>query len=381
VVWQRRSLDTGRTRTTYRRLNVSDGLFPVANNLVVDLRTGVARQRTKDDMFSKASPIAWNPNADTAPALDLFTKLRCGNVEEARFLQRLGGYCALTCGNPEQIVVIMHGDKDAAKSTFSDGCRAVAGPFGLVTKKGLLMKATGASASAEGPEPYLAMLDGIWLALASELKKEDHLSSDLIKFLTNDTYTVRTLHREPVEVQTTHKYVIDTNYPPIIDGSDDALEKRLIVIHCRAKFTKNPAEVNPENGVYLRVRRFLDAFKKEGKMPGLLKFLVEGAMAYYANIRTNQQDRFLIPESIRRGQEKYISSNDSVASFLSKKTQTAEGALIKAGELYDAYKAWFEDSGKGALLAKPVFGRELKKHGVRKARTGSQRFYAGIKLI
>ena len=57
-------------------LNTTLYELPVANNEVIDLRTGCSRPRTRNDMWTYAIKAAWNPNADTTEwakiILDIF---------------------------------------------------------------------------------------------------------------------------------------------------------------------------------------------------------------------------------------------------------------------------------------------------------------------
>src|SRR5207237_2213026 len=58
----------------------------------LDLRTGKLREPRRDDLLSKASPIAYDPDA-TCPAWRKFIReVKDGNSELAEYLQRCAGY-------------------------------------------------------------------------------------------------------------------------------------------------------------------------------------------------------------------------------------------------------------------------------------------------
>jgi P4 family phage/plasmid primase-like protien len=361
--------------------DASPDLFPVANKMVIDLHTLKVRERTKYDMFTMESPIAWNPDADTTPSVDLFLKMSCGNKEEARFLQILGGYCTLIAGNPEQIVVVVHGEPDAAKSTFSNTCRMIAGPFGLVTKKDLFVK-TAAKISAEAPNAFMAKFKGKRFVSASELSHGQALADDLIKFLTNETITVRTLNEEPFEMPVMYKIVIDTNHPPVIDGSDAGIVKRVLPIKFTARFTRDKSKVDPEKGIYELIPDFSKRFKSQGNLPGLLKFLAEGASAYLKKRDLGAYDNpFEIPEFLVNAKNTYVAHSDSIKTFFDECIEIDDHESVQASILYEQYAKWCENNLRKDKRSPNAFGITVSEIPyIIKKRTSSSIIYGGIKF-
>lgn len=90
-----------------QRLDSIKHLVGVQNG-VVDLRTGLLRERTPDDMIFNLLDTSYNQDADTSWVQNMFSSCMADNEELTRFLQKLMGY-ALTGETQEEIMVFFTG--------------------------------------------------------------------------------------------------------------------------------------------------------------------------------------------------------------------------------------------------------------------------------
>ena len=85
------------------------------------------------------------------------------------------------------------------------------------------------------------------------------------------------------------------------------------------------------------------------------------------------------PESIRKASGEYRQEMDVIEFFISEKCERGEGYMAPAGELYDVYKKWTDESGEHQF-GKQNFGREMKKKFAYK-RTMHGIYYQGLRIV
>ena len=90
-----------------QRLDSTKHLIGVQNG-VVDLRTGLLRERTPDDMIYNILETSYNQDADTAWVQNMFSSCMADDDKLTKFLQKLMGY-ALTGETQEEIMVFFTG--------------------------------------------------------------------------------------------------------------------------------------------------------------------------------------------------------------------------------------------------------------------------------
>mgnify|MGYP001313105075 CR=1 FL=1 len=95
-------------------LDSSSFLLGVSNG-TVDLRTGCLLAPERDRFISKSTAVAYQKNAECPRWEEFLSEITNSDAELVQFLQRLAGY-ALWGGNPEQVVVILHGWGSNGKS-------------------------------------------------------------------------------------------------------------------------------------------------------------------------------------------------------------------------------------------------------------------------
>jgi len=111
----------------------------------------------------------------------------------------------------------------------------------------------------------------------------------------------------------------------------------------------------------------MEKFERDGHLPGLAKYLVEGAKAYYDAKARGEADPFGTPASIAEYDAEEKHAADDVAQFLDDTVDVEKSAEPEAktagAELYNRYVMWHTASG---AVASPKssggFGETMSKY-------------------
>jgi putative DNA primase/helicase len=326
-------------------LNVTNG--------TLDLKTWELRDHRREDLITKLAPVEFDRDAQ-APTFQRFLKRVLPPEELRRFVQRAIGY-SLTGDTRERILLILHGVGRNGKSTLLEVMREVLGDYAMKTPAETLMaKPTG------GIPNDLARLKGARFVSASETEQNRRLAESLVKEITgNDTISARFMRAEWFDFRPSHKTWLATNHRPEIRGTDPAIWDRIRLI---------PFEVRiPDE----EIDRALPE-KLRAELPGVLAWAVKGCIEW-------QREGLGEPEKIRVATEGYRADMDVLAGFLDDRCSIGPNAWAKATPLYEAYKAWCEETGERAETQRR-FGMRLTERGfVREKVGGTYRWY-GIGL-
>lgn len=286
-------------------------------NGIINLKTGELLKHDSKYNITKISPCIYSPDADCPRFKKFFGEIFNHKEKTIKYMQVLMGYC-LTGEVREQLAHIMKGTGGNGKTTLFNVTLPVMGEYAYKFPTSVI---SGNDVAAGAPNPELAQMMGIRLAICSELKKGTPLNESKLKLLVGSgRINVRQLHQEPFEYTPQFKICLDTNYLPEIQGSDDGIWRRIRVIPFEVKFSEENKDKSLE-----------DTLKNEAN--GILTWLVEGAMFYYKNGLPP------MPKSIRKATFQYQKNQNSIRAFIEEciymtgnKNDTIEGA-----SLYNAY--------------------------------------------
>jgi putative DNA primase/helicase len=138
-----------------------------------------------------------------------------------------------------------------------------------------------------------------------------------------------------------------TNYKPGIDGTDTALARRLRLLPFGVTF-----------GEATRDNTLRDTLK--GELPGILRWIVAGAVAWYAS-------GLGCATAERAAANEYLAEHDPVGNFLIECCIAAPGKKVGATDLYGAYVTWANTNGTPPCGHRR-FGDRLTKEGYAKDR-------------
>lgn len=102
-------------------------------------------------------------------------------------------------------------------------------------------------------------------------------------------------------------------------------------------------------------------------------WMIEGARLYL-------RDGICMSPSMRQELNTYRSDSDLLGEFLREKTVDSKIDKVSQTSFYSCYKHWSLDSGLKPMTKKS-FTLRLAERGYKESKSGSNRFYVGLKWI
>lgn len=256
------------------------------------------------------------------------------------YLQRLVGLSLLGYV-PEHTLPILKGTGANGKSTFINAVVHALGSYAHTAEPTLFMSNF---ADANAASPALIQLRGKRFVATVETEDGKKLASSLVKHITGgDSITARALHKMPVTFKPSHSAFMATNYTPEVDGSDQALFRRLKIIPFDVVVPK--ADRNPQLGK-----------KLEEDADSVLTWAVEGLRSYL-------KDGLAEPAAISGATTEYQHESDAVGRFISEELELGAGTVTVA-ELNQLLHEWQADLDPKFKVSAQKLGRAFKEHGI-----------------
>jgi putative DNA primase/helicase len=158
----------------------------------------------------------------------------------------------------------------------------------------------------------------------------------------------------------THKLVLQTNHKPRVQGTDEGIWRRLLLIPFN--------ETIPDGE---RDRDLADKLRAEA--PGILLWAVRGCVAFL-------KGELKSPEVVRQATRAYRSESDLIEQFIQDECEVDEAESVPVGDAYLRYGSWARNEGIHPL-SKRKFNDRLSARGlVTRRATGGTRRWVGLKL-
>lgn len=344
-----------RVSTNSSSFDQSPWLFNCANG-TINLETNTFRQAKREDLLTKRSPVAYDPNA-TCPRFKSFLNEIIPSPETCGFIQASLGYTL--CGHAwEKYVWFLIGGGDNGKTVFVETIRHVFGEEDYATNMNFnsLLHREG-----QGPSGDIARLRGARFVSACESDQGQKISPALLKRLSGggDKITASFKYRDEFEFVPTHKLWLATNHPPQLAAEDDALWRRIARVPFNVRI---PLEKQDP--------RLQEKLKAEGA--GILNWMFEGWKLYWT-------EGLKLPSEVREETERYRDASDVVKDFL-KDCVVAGTGDIGSTRIYQAYKGWFAETHnqRQQPMSQRMFSTRLEQLGyhIEKKRDGN--YFCGI---
>ena len=313
----------------------------------------------REDWITAVMPVAWQGEDAKAVSWRKFIEDMLPDADKRRTVQQFSGLGLL--GIPVQFIMFHYGLGSNGKSVFLETLTRILGP-GLAV--GLPRESiVGASErSAGGPSPDLVRLYGKRFVRILEVKSDVPLQEDLIKRLTGgEAFPVRTLFKGYFEFQNFATAHMSGNGFPTIDGTDNGIWRRMLVVHWDRVIAKDKARDFEEV-----VSEFV---REEG--PGILAWLVDGALDYL-------QNGLVISPSVQKSTMDYRGEMDSIGEFFSACVREKKDARVQALSMYEAYVSWSMANAK-RVRSNTKFGRTLAQR-LQKSEIGGRLYYLDCEL-
>jgi putative DNA primase/helicase len=319
-------------------------------NGTLDLRTGTLGSHDLADLITLATDIAYVPGADCPRWRRFLSEVFAGDNELVEFMRKYVGYC-LTGDTREEVLTVFHGAGCNGKSTFMRVQKRLAGNHAVTASFDTFMRAR----ADRAPRNDLARLHRARLVTASESGEGRRLDEAIVKEITGrDPIAARFLYGEHFEFTPQFKLVLVTNHRPKVDGTDDALWRRLRLV---------PFEQSFEG----REDRELDD-RLAAELPGILAWAVQGCLDW-------QRDGLGQPAAVTKATREYRQDEDLLGGFLDERCRL-EGE-IEPSRLRDAFEDYCRAIGEKPIAAS-VLGKQLARRGISRHKRSGQ--YRGVSL-
>ncbi len=336
-----------------------------APNGVVDLRSGELRDGRPEDRITMSAGIHYDPDA-VCPRWDLFLRevLADGDDEDAfdaaesmaSYVQRLIGYTA-AAEQTLQLVVVTMGVGSNGKTTFLRTIKRALGDYATGLTATVLK-----AAKFEKHLTEVADLEFSRLATCEEVG-DSKLNTDRLKTLSGgDEIRANRMRQDTRAIPQTWVLWLSTNGEPRTDDNSWAFWRRIKVLNF-------PRVFQPDEGL---------AAKLERELPGILAWIVRGAVAYYAEGLGDE------PVAIATATQEYREDVDPLEALFEAGVLVVDSeARTPTSDLHAAYVTWASARGIAAQYgadgyAKLLAGRFTRaKVGPRDARV---RGFKGVRV-
>lgn len=316
----------------------------------------------RDHMITKLADVDYDPDATCPYFLEQFLAKVQPSAVHRRYLQVTTAYALLVAGNDAQRLIYHYGTGANGKSVFIELIGRLAGTYRSIASPETV---TGdGQRQGQQANPDIARLHNTRLVTIEELPKHTPLREELVKALTGGTKILaRFLNKDFFEFMPVFVPVLSGNSKPAINGADYGIWRRLLPVLWGVT-------IAPED----RIAPSELAAKLDAERPGILNWLIEGLTLYLKH----GLDPF-IPAEVHEFWQDYREERDNIGVFLEAALVAEPGSEVKAGVLYEAYKAWCEVNAM-KWATQRSFGDSLGERGFKKKR-GNYVVYLDVRLV
>lgn len=316
-----------------------------------DLRTNTLRPHNPEERISLCT--ATTPTHEGGAAFENFlVEITMGDRELVEFLQVSLGAC-LSGAVESHWMMFWIGQGRNGKNTLGDLVQDAMGDYARKVPASTLM-----AKAHESHPTEIANLQGVRLALSSEINDGEHWNEARINEVTGDAnLSARFMRGDLFTFQRTHKHLIYGNHRPQLRTVGNAIKSRIKIVPFKASF------LGREDGDLPRRLR--------ENLGYVLAWLIEGHSKWLAAGKRLPQCQAVEAESAD-----YFAAQSTVDMWLSERVQILAPdernvlALPQSSELYRDYADWKKERGETPVSltrwAESLRGFEkVKSSGVR----------------
>ena len=304
----------------------------------------------EDAIVTRKLGVSLDPDAKCPRWMSFIRHIFHDDQATMDFVRRAVGY-SLTGSVAEQCMFILIGTGANGKSTFLRTLHHLFGDYaGSIPIQTLMTQKNGSNQTND-----LAYLLGKRFVTASEGERDQRLAEAKIKMMTGgDRISCRFMYADFFEFDPQFKLWLATNNLPTIAGTDDAIWRRIRVIHF-------PITIRPEEQNKSLPEQLVE------ELPGILNWALEGLKEW-------RQQGLNSPETVVHSTKSYREDNDSVGQWIEAACTLEPSARTAMKDLHGSYKTWCENSALDPLT-NACFGKELGRRGFEniRGRTGNVR--------
>jgi len=323
----------------------------------VSLNSGWHYPNDPNDDISKSTSVAFDPEA-TCPTWDRFLHtIMGGNTALMEFLQRAVGY-SLTGSTKERKAFILYGSGRNGKSTFLRTIQTALGDYATTASSNLIM-----AGRDEKTYNDLAALRGTRFVAASESGKGKAMDTGIFKLITGDeNISARFLYGEWFTFRPQFKLWLATNHRPDVDADDQALWDRIRLIPFTVRIPDS--EVDDDLGK-----------KLEAELPGILRWAVDGAVAW-------SRDGLGNSEAVNAATNEYRHDADLLGQWLDECCETSALTRYRTGLLFDSWRMYSKKHAPNMPAGRQnEFVDAMQRKGYERiTATGNKSYIVGVQL-
>ena len=343
--------------TTASMFDNNPNLLGVGNG-VIELCRGLHRPFQAADRITLQCTTNFERNAKCPAFLSFLASITDNDSEYISYLRRAFGY-SLFGHTKEQVFFMIVGPGANGKGVLLRTICKVLGAYGRTVAPNLLQRAYASNPNA--PSPAVMALKAARLYACTEFDGERRFDAAFIKQLSgSDPLTGRSNFGDQETFMPTGKLWLSLNFEPEIAYDDEAMWRRVTVIPLPRSFLGKDRDHELEA-------------KLAAELPGILNWLIEGAVRYTAE-GLGTCAKVMDATKTLRG------ASDTVRSWLRACCSKVEGAtLLPASEVYRHYVAFTRD-GHHTPLSITKFTAALKRFKVNHVRRSSGNFWKGLRI-
>jgi P4 family phage/plasmid primase-like protien len=314
------------------------------NNGVYDLENEDFRNGRPDDFISKSTNIDYHPfnrkNPYAEKMFKFFKDILPNDDVRNYFLVSLS--ICLSGHNKEEKLNIATGSGSNGKSLLFNLVQLALGDYYISCPITIITRKRGSSNQAS---PELLRIKGARCGCFQETDNDEKLNVGIMKEITgNDSFMVRGLFADPIEIKPQIKFFLACNQLPVVPSTDGGTWRRLRVVNFGSKFVESPEKANEfliDNTLKIKIKEWAPIFAS---------YLIELYVKEY------KKCTYLVePDAVKYSTNCYKMENDHFTEYFTLKiifTNNKKDKLSSKG-VYDDFKAWYKSSRDGVIKAPP----------------------------
>ena len=310
------------------KLNNNPYHLPVKDG-VINLETGVYRERTHNDYFSFELNVIWKGLDFPTPFINNFMfDIMSDNTEMVKYLQTLLGY-SITGFTDLELFVLFCGVGGNGKGILQNALRNLMGPY----YRQLTCENVVAGKPSHGvASPHVMQLMGCRIGILDELEELAEIGEGIMKaHSTTSAITGRWLHGNPITFIPTHQTIVNTNYKPKVKVIP-ATKRRLKMVEFKQIY-KNSTDDDFDPTIHkIRDNNMNDKFKNH--LDEFLVWLVIGSIRYF------KDKQIIEPLELINSTQSYLNDNDEFSTFYQKYKKSEK--FTSSQEILDHYNALYD---------------------------------------
>ncbi|WP_052402295.1 phage/plasmid primase, P4 family [Muricoccus aerilatus] len=306
----------------------------------VDLRTGVLRASSQDDLICLSTAVVPSREIDCPVWLSFLDQATAQDADLIAFLQRWFGYC-LTGDTREHALIFVYGPGGNGKGVLLNTVASIFGDYATSAAMDTFTASKGDKHPAD-----LALLNGSRLVMTTETEENQAWAEQRIKTLTGgDRVTARFMRRDFFTYTPTFKLTVSGNHKPALRNVDDAARRRFNIV----PFVHKP--LSPDRELSEKLRR---------EWPGILRWAIEGCLVW-------QRQGLQAPKVVREATAHYFDEQDFIAQWIEESCEVGSEYGDTSSNLFASFRSFAQSRGEEPRNAKS-FATMLERQNFRRAK-------------